>query len=1111
MEAFHPPPWHGMGMRPFRLGVRLAALPLACVLMATAGVAPAGPHERRAAPGAHPRLFASPAEIEALRAKVAAPGTLSARLFAHAVEGLPTPGIPDYVATLHATAPMASLLLPTADARSANARAAIDTALAIVRKWDPPYPDDPEWIEWFLYRYVAIAYDACHDAMTEAEREEVREELVRIAALAAAFGVETTANNHWTVAAVVLGLAALAIEGDVSEEPRLVRDEVVVRGALTPAGDFLAVRSGFRVDSVGLADGNGTTRYVQGRDFDVRWIKDSDAGFAIVWKAGGSAPAPKAEYRVTYVFTPDVPTWKELARLAIQRNLDHVWADGASLAGVLYGSFTLWWAVDLFEAFRRAGIADFGTHPCVRGIVAWLMSELLPGEGLRTNDRNDSSIDGGIDGLARATAFLAWATKRYHASDTAAASGQEDPAVAAGAAWLLSRGREGLETSSWREALWWDDAAGGPPPLVPPAPPDFPLSRFFRGHDLASFRTGAWAGPTDEGSLFTLTSGPLTMAEHDQTDKGSFTFYALGEDFAVDSGYAQGDARSDSTAAHSYVLVDGKGQAGAWGSFAVSRSHHLSASFDAAHADLKGTYVHYGQWLRQDPGKPWPMAAADRCALFLKSEVGGSAVRAPVVVLFDVMDAIDRDGAPHLYEWLLHTRDGNGVAIEAGGKGDTGRATIEGRVAGGTCAVHLAAAAAPALRRDDWTPVSGKPHPRLVASVTAVDPRFLAILVPERKGEVAPRVVTFSQGKGHRAATIVDGPRRDLVVACLGSEAKALELETDAALALVRLDEKAAVAGWAVFSGNHLRHRGRTLFAVAGPKGARADAFFGGGNLSIAGPDVLEWSAWAPGAKSFRNRGPGGDGEVPLAAPGETVRWKGKRPLADAWPAGTPALAEDFSGGASPYWFVWPAGGTGFTRVVADESADGEGGVLCVPGIRPEWISWTHRNFNRNPFQMGGPPRADVLSWPRFRYGDAVLTGTFAVVSADATRPGATLTISGRVVDRTYPDDDAVAPDQDRVQVRLDPARKEAALSILLDGVLTPAGVAKGLDLSPGSRHSYEWNFSGNSVTFTLDGTPRLRHTAKRLPPVGYFQWEVGEGLHVHLDDMKVALPSPGG
>jgi hypothetical protein len=1024
-----------------------------------------GPHERPAIAGRHPRLFCTPEEVEAIRAKVNAPGTLSNALWERALAAAPAePGVPAFWTALHATAPAAALFAATPGERGRWARVAVESALAAARALDPPYPDQEEWWGRYLYRYLAFAYDAAYDAMTPPERAELTDEMERIAA--ALLGPERSPNNHAVVFGIDLGLLAMAMDGDVPPAPREIPDQPVVRGSGTPEGDWLPHRSCLEVERVGR--GAGASDFEAGKDYALRWFRDDRApqqqGFGIVWQQGGRAPAPGETYHVAYRFQPDIPAWKDVARATVQRNLDAVWSDGASLAGVMYGGWTLNWLVDAFEAMRRNLDVDFARHPSVRDVVRWLPTELIPTTQpfLRANNRNDSNYDQ-MDNRVRFGAPLAWISARYRDDP-----GHRDLA----AAWLQSRSTAWIEWADWREAIWVRDDLLGPPPFAAPAPLDLPLSAFFRGHGLANFRTGAWDGPVPAWSLFSLVGGPFIGPEHDQTDKGSFTFYACGEDFAVDSGYAQGDPRSDATAAHNYVRIDGQGQPGPWGTTAFPRTHFLGAAMDATRVDLTRSWRNANGWgaPRDETPGLWPVRSAERIGVLLKYDG-----RAPVAV---VADRIDRDGRPHAYEWLLHTQAGNAVTI-----GEEGP-VIAGAAGEGRCRVLLGALAPVAWSQDTATGVELPEHPRLHALVTAPDPRFLALLVPERIDEKAPLDARPARGDGWIGAAIAHGGVEDHVVRCTAdAPVRALGCDTDADLAIVRTAPDGTPTAWLAFRATVLRWGGRLLWQAEKPRGARGDACFDGTSLSVAAPDVTAFQAMARAAE-FAS----GDVRLPGTLSGGTLAWSGRRPLRDTYPAKVAALEEDFASGCAPGFAQWPLAKPRWVRCVD--------GVLCLPGRSHAWISWTRRAFT--------PFRADVVVWPRTIFEDAVLRGTVTFVEG---RPGVPWRVQARVADRTFPED-WLPPDQDLLQVELDPASGEATLASRVAGKQETLATAKLGPTRWGRPTPFEWSIEGTSLQFRWGGAVRLKATAKpgQMPGPGYFQWEQLEGLHVHLDDLRVTV-----
>ncbi len=1020
-------------------------LALTVPVLADAPVAapPAPPHGKARASGDHPRLLFSSGELESLRRKVNAQGTLSNFLWAHARDAAPTSaGVPDFWAALHAFAPAAALLSESEEDRRRWARVAADSALAIVRTFDPPYPDQEEWWGRYLYRYLALAYDAAYGAMTAEEREELREEMQRICALIS--GTERSTNNHSLVFGIDGGLLATALDGEVAPDPRTYSDEPVKRGETFPGGDWVKFRSSIVVARIGTKP--GAADFAPGKDYVVKWFRDPGApqqsGFGIEWAKGGRAPAVGDTYYVTYTFTPDVAGWKDSAFATVERNLDGVWGDGASLAGVMYGGWTLNWLLDAFEAMRRDTGVDFANHPSVRDFPRWLATELIATDKpfLRCNNRNDSKYDQ-MDERVRFGPCLAWASTHFRGDP-----GRRDVA----AAWLQARSTAWIEWSDWREAVWVRDDLQGPPPFKPVGRLDLPLSAFFRGHDLSNFRTGDWDGPPDDWALFAIVGGPFAGPEHDQTDKGSFTFYACGEDWAIDSGYAQGDVKSDATAAHNYVLIDGKGQPGPWGTTASVRGHFLGAAFDATHVDLRRSWLNAQGWGAPKDEKPqmWPVQAADRYGVLLKR-----AGRAPVAV---VADAIDKDGKPHAFEWLLHTQAGNTIAI------DGAAATIAGANGKGSCALRLASSAPLTLRTDTAAGTDFPVHPRLVATANAPALHVLALLVPEKRGETSPLDARTETGPGWVGATVKGGGAADIVVSTgTGAIVKALGVETDAAFAVIRVGVDGVPTAWLVFDATSLKASGRTLFAVDRAKGARGSASWDGSSLSVEPGELRQFRAFAPGAKGFAR----GDVTLPGVAAGDVLSWSGKRPLRDAYPDGVPALAEDFDGGLAPYFIQFPLAKPRFVRVV-----DGE---LCLPGLKHDWVSWTRRTYT--------PFRADVISWPRTIYEDCVLRGEVTFVD---WRPGATWKVEAHVADRTYPED-WQPPDQNFLEVELDPATGTATLSQRLDGKRSPLATAKVGAIAKGRKTPFELSIEGTTVRFSWAGAAKLAvHREGREPPV---------------------------
>jgi hypothetical protein len=1058
-------------------------------------------------------LILTAGEVAAARAKVNAANTWSNSLFTTTVNGtiqwdLSAPTyVPPFQDALDASQPMISLLAANESDRADWARSAINMSLAAIQQFDPPYPDNnagyPEWYGRFLYRFIALTYDATYDRMTTGERAQFQEEMLRIAAFIASGGFDRDPNNHQIVMGVGLALNAYALDNDDNvAAARLIVDEPVVRTTTTPSGDFIRFRSG--CSSVrAAATAGGSPIWFEGVDFDVKWIAPKqgtvwDTGRAIVWHAG-VGPAAGQTYYASYTFTPDFPSWKDRSRQAFQRNLDNIWADGASAAGLFYGSWTMAWMLDAFEAIRHTTGFDFAQHPTVKDAVLWHPTELIapaPGSGnvLKANNRNDSNYDD-LDNStgAGAPVYWTWVMARYPGD-----AGNRDKT----AYWLLQHSdrwsvpnwaRHGF----WREALWVNDAFSGPPPLAPAPALTLPLSRFFNGHNLANFRTGSWDGPVADWSLFSFVSGPTSSPEHMQADRGSFTFHVLGEDFGIDSGYAFSSYPWDNTPGHNYVLVSRpvlpagsctpsyytQDQAASGGG--EVRSRVVLSAFDAVDADLRKSYIPT-EYL-PFAGNPacWPVGTADRSVVFLKRSG-----RAPFAV---VSDSLNVDGTSRQATWLMHTGGGNTIAINGSS------ARITGARTGATLDVTMTATAALTLTQDTVTAPNAAvgTHPRLKASATAPDARFLAVLVPEKAGEPSPLTVQTTGGADNVLVTVAGGGLTDSIVQnrTTGAGVSVSGIATDGSLAVVRTNGSGTVVAWLVQNATYLTRSGVDLWRVNAPSGIRGSAAYDGAAVSVTADDATDFRAWAPAATVFA----GPNGTMTAAKAGSQLHWAGSRRLLDTTPAGTDAFFDDFANNVTPNWVDYPLFSK-FGRVASGE--------YCSQGsVYPyESISHTKRTYN--------PMRADTFQSPRNTFGDATQSGKFTV---QAPTSGTKVVIMGRVIDRSvdgfpYPLDWPLSVDQDYAKVEIDVGTTGGVTLKARKGGGTATDVtlwAGGSPVAAGQTYTYALSIQGSTVTFTLNGSQVFSVTdnTNTISPAGYFQWQVAQNQHVHFDDVEVTLP----
>lgn len=189
-----------------------------------------------------------------------------------------------------------------------------------------------------------------------------------------------------------------------------------------------------------------------------------------------------------------------------------------------------------------------------------------------------------------------------------------------------------------------------PPDPIAPQPPSRPLSRVFDRKGNVVFRTG-W-GPGDAILLF--RAGP--NFNHNHCDQGAFLLRALGEDLAVEGGYA--DYYKDpyyrtyfsQALGHNTVLIDddpASQEVADTNQFAALNAHPqitdaiTSESFDAVGSELASVYR----------GR---LERFSRRIVFLKPDA---------VIVYD--DLAGRN--PAKFDWLLHIKDRDRVQVEPRG------------------------------------------------------------------------------------------------------------------------------------------------------------------------------------------------------------------------------------------------------------------------------------------------------------------------------------------------------------------------------------------------------------------------------------------------------------
>lgn len=242
------------------------------------------------------------------------------------------------------------------------------------------------------------------------------------------------------------------------------------------------------------------------------------------------------------------------------------------------------------------------------------------------------------------------------------------------------------------------------------------------------FRTG-WS---DRDAMFAIEAGKYYPTTHNQADKGHFTLYAYGSRWAIDSGYGndQKPEGKSQTVAHNCLLVDGRGQALSGAGQGTSGKIVAFADgpkFGYVLADCTEAYQ------RNHAGKPGPgMLRARRHALFIRP-----AGKVPAYAV--VLDDLQKDAQPHDFTWLLHTAQELEVVPEARGALVRCR---EQPAARPRLRLWLQAAAPVKFAVDSYAE-----HPRLKATVRAVQPDFAALMFP-LPSDVPDPTVTIASREG---------------------------------------------------------------------------------------------------------------------------------------------------------------------------------------------------------------------------------------------------------------------------------------------------------------------------------------------------------------------------
>lgn len=517
-------------------------------------------------------------------------------------------------------------------------------------------------------------------------------------------------------------------------------------------------------------------------------LERPDWNIAIIGAAGcGTLARTLRELGV--VSDPEHQNAVERAKRHVRAFLERGHDDGVFLEGAGYGCGTLHHCAPLVWALLERGDEELALHPAWSRAAAALAGDLIPGR-VEFNPANDTpSRVWTVDWLclpahARADRIAAWLWRTLVGAERERQE-WESPELP----WT------GLAT---RYLLFHLSAAADDP--APPPPRELPFLREFRKRGMVSMRSG-WGEQDTLLSFLCDTSAP---SGHRQADRNHFSLHALGESFAVDSGYALESIPGTTEVlrlgalgcSHNLPLVNGEMQhKGHLPSGGIRRTE-LGSPFRYVEAEAGEGYLGAERFTRR---------LAVLCAT--GGGTGDRLTPADAVCVADVVTLRHRGNA--FFSWLLHTDSGNAVELL-----DADTCLIRGVRGHASC---LLVAASPWFGR--WRQEAYCGHTRLAYETEADLLAILVLLLPFQTA--SPRATVHrSDGGCSVTAFRADGGTDRVVSARPGRTAELDGVETDAELAVLRLappGQGGGLESWMIAGGSTLRLGAHRPIAEAQP------------------------------------------------------------------------------------------------------------------------------------------------------------------------------------------------------------------------------------------------------------------------------------------------------
>jgi hypothetical protein len=450
-------------------------------------------------------------------------------------------------------------------------------------------------------------------------------------------------------------------------------------------------------------------------------------------------------------------------------------AGGAALEGPSYTGSALEY-IALFAFCRaRCGDRDLIEHSAWDKIIDGYIYELVPSGKL--NMVNDSGESEAFPWLAQVAAIKKNGVAQW--------------------LWqhlLEENGKMNFEAydNTWKSfavrfILYYDSSVKA----VPPEEKGLAKCKHFPYRDLIDVRTG-WE-PKDMLLSFICDKSP--RGGHRQADRNHFSFYALGEAFAIDSAYGHLKLPDGNKfkygglgEAHNLPLINGEMQHQVPTPPEGIRRVELSKPFSFVEGEATSSHSLAKKFVRRLVHLPWE-----------DNETGCLVVADTMIISDFLLKMIEH--APPFLSWLLHTDADNKIEIHED------RVILTGGRYGNRCLLQM-------IRSGEslghWRTEKFLEHPRLRYDWFAPALQCLVVLVPFEKHEHPPGLVTQT-AKDSCGVRISYKNQEDFVLSAPpGGKVSLEDVETDAEFALVRLKD-GQIVSHTISDGTYVSVKGKRL------------------------------------------------------------------------------------------------------------------------------------------------------------------------------------------------------------------------------------------------------------------------------------------------------------